>query len=73
MSNELVTINKLELAAELAADATKDEMFSTGLIADEDEMFIFDDGESKYFTDEAQEIFNTHYDYFLGKIEKIAI
>ena len=35
---DIIKINKLELASELANEATKDEMFSKGLIVDEDEM-----------------------------------
>jgi len=36
---DIIKINKLELASELANEATKDEMFSKGLIVDEDEMY----------------------------------
>ncbi len=69
---DIIKINKLELASELANEATKDEMFSKGLIVDEDEMYREDNGCSIY-TEEAQDIFNDYYDYFLTKIEEVAI
>jgi hypothetical protein len=69
--SEIVKINKLELASELANDATKKEMFSKGLISDENEMYVEDEGGTIY-TDKAQDIFNDYYDYYLTKIEEIA-
>ncbi len=69
--NEIITINKLELATELATNATKTEMFSKDLIMDENEMYIGDAG-VQYFTDTAQDIFNEYYSYYLTIIEKFA-
>jgi hypothetical protein len=69
--SEIVEINKLELASELANDATKNAMFSEGLIRYENEMYVEDEGGTIY-TDEAQDIFNDYYDYYLTKIEEIA-
>jgi hypothetical protein len=69
--SEIVKINKLELASELANDSTRDEMFSKGLIVDENEMYTGDAG-IQHYTDEAQDIFNDYYDYYLTKIEEIA-
>ena len=70
--SEIIKINKLELASELAEDATKNEMFSKGLIVDETEMYVEDESGTTY-TEEAQDIFNDYYDYFLTKIEEVAI
>lgn len=70
--SEIIQINKLELASELANDATRDEMFLKGLITNENEMYVGDGGVQVY-TDEAQDIFNDYYDYYLTKIEQVAI
>jgi len=69
--SDIVKINKLELASEIANEFTKHEMFSKGLIVDENEMYVVEEGVS-YYTEEAQDIFNDYYDYFLTKIEEIA-
>ena len=66
-----ININLLEASSELAHDMTRDEMFDLGIINSEDEMFIFDeDGNIDYknYTELAQDIFNTWYDYFWGKL-----
>jgi hypothetical protein len=69
--SDIIKINKLELASELANEATRVEMFSKGLITHEDEMYI--EGESgTTYTEEAQDIFNDYYDCYLTKIEEIA-
>ena len=64
MSNELITINKLELASELA---------NRKLVNLHDmEIQIYqdsDDGESMVYTDEAQDIFNEYYDEYITLIE----
>lgn len=70
--SEVVKINKLELASELANEATKKEMLSKGLITNENEMYFGDSG-VHYYTDEAQDIFNNHYDYYLTKIDEVAL
>jgi hypothetical protein len=69
-----VKINKIELASELAHGMAKDEMFIDELIADEDDMFV--NGETEdviVYTEEAQDIFNRWYDYFLSEISAIEI
>lgn len=63
MANEQVTINKVELASELAHEKLVKNWSSTIQIF-EDEC----DGESHY-TDEAQEIFNEYYDIYYQIIE----
>lgn len=69
---ELITINKIELASELASERAGTEMITNGIIDDEEEMFIEDeDGDTRY-SGEAQEVFNRWYDYFLFKIEEVA-
>ena len=64
MSNELITINKLELASELA---------NRKLIALNEWKFkyikISDDGKSMVYTDDAQDIFNKYYDEYITLIE----
>jgi hypothetical protein len=69
--SDIIKINKLELASELANEATRVEMFSKGLITHEDEMYIEDESGTTY-TEEAQDIFNDYYDCYLTKIEEIA-
>jgi phosphoserine phosphatase len=69
-----VKINKIELASELAHDMAKDEMFRNELITDEDDMFI--NGETEdiiIYTEEAQDIFNRWFDYFISEISSIEI
>jgi hypothetical protein len=69
--SDIIKINKLELASELANEATRVEMFSKGLIAHEDEMYVENESGTTY-TEEAQDIFNDYYDCYLTKIEEIA-
>ena len=64
MSNELITINKLELASELA-NAKLEREWSESIKIYEDD----DDGEMTIYTDEAQDIFNQYYDEYLTLIE----
>lgn len=65
-----VTINIVELSSNLAAKATFDEMVSSNLISDEEEMFAkVENEEMTIYTEAAQEIFNRHYDYFYDEIE----
>lgn len=63
---ELSLINKLELASELAHNR---------LLKDFDKSIdiYIDTEECLYYTEEAQEIFNEFYDYYLTKIESISI
>jgi len=63
MSNELITINKLELASELA-NAKLEREWSESIKIYEDEFA----GITTY-TDEAQDIFNEYYDEYLTLIE----
>jgi hypothetical protein len=64
MSSELITINKLELASELA-NAKLEREWSESIKIYEDD----DDGEITIYTDEAQDIFNQYYDEYLTLIE----
>jgi hypothetical protein len=65
-----ITINKLELAAELAHNRT---LYESGdICSNEDEMYEINDGVESY-TEEIQDRFNGWYDYYLGEIEKYVI
>jgi hypothetical protein len=62
----MILINEVELATNLAQKATHDEL-------DESELFIDlgDEGtmyEGSIYTDKAQKVFDTWYDYFYGEI-----
>jgi hypothetical protein len=64
MNNEQITINKLELASELA---------HAKLIANwNDSIKIYEEEEAGItnYTDDAQDIFNEYYDEYLGLIEQ---
>ena len=63
MSSELITINKLELASELA-NAKLEREWSESIKIYEDEFA----GITTY-TDKAQDIFNEYYDEYLTLIE----
>ena len=63
MSSELITINKLELASELA-NAKLEREWSDSIKICEDEFA----GITTY-TDKAQDIFNEYYDEYLTLIE----
>ncbi len=72
-----ITVNRVELASNLAHNAAKDEMLINGSVGDkgindEDEMFIYDEEGNTSYTDDAQEVFNTWYDYFYDEIGKAA-
>ncbi len=62
----LVTINALEVASNLAHQATYDEQ--KDIIADESDLF---NGEN--YAEEHQEVFNRWYEYFLDKLAESAI
>ena len=66
-----VTINKLELAAELAHNRTLYE--SADICNNEDDMFIDNNYGLQVYTEEIQDRFNEWYDYYLGEIEKYVI
>lgn len=59
MTPESITINKIELASELAERATEKEMIAQGIIHDEEEMY---NGES--LTPEAREVFDRWLSYY---------
>ena len=63
---DTITLNKLELASELAHERTKIEIG----ISDEGEMWIYEGGIGVYH-DDVQKIFNKWYDYYLTKIEDV--
>jgi hypothetical protein len=63
MSNELITINKLELASDLAHKK---------LIAnwsDSIKIYVDENAVITNYTDDAQDIFNLYYDEYLTLIE----
>ena len=60
-------INEIELASELAHDATVDELSN---VYDEEELYQTDDGDVLIYKDDVQDVLNRHYDYFLSKIEE---
>lgn len=65
-----ITINKLELAAELAHNRT---LYESGdICSNEDDMYEINDGVESY-TEEIQDRFNEWYDYYLMEIEKYVI
>jgi hypothetical protein len=67
-----VEVNIVELASELANEATKREMFSKGLIVDENEMYV-ESQDCLSYTEEAQDIFNDYYDTYYTIIESVKL
>lgn len=65
----IVTVNKLELASELAHKATIDELKD---LYTEEELWINDNGTDVYI-DEAQEVFNRWYDYYESIIDSCIV
>lgn len=63
MSNELITINKIELASELASRKLMDNW------ADSIKIFKDEEADELSYSDEAQDIFNEYYDQYLTLIE----
>jgi hypothetical protein len=66
---ETMTITQsdvLELASELAHNATKVSLN----IVDSAVMYIEDENGNHVYTDEIQDEFNSHYDYYLTMIEQ---
>lgn len=63
MSNELITINKLELASELAHERLID------LHNNRIQIYVDALATIITYTDEAQDIFNVYYDEYLTQIE----
>ncbi len=60
-----MNINEVELATNLAHNATYDEMFNDEKVNSEEELF-----ENNEYTREAQIIFDTYYSYFYNEIIK---
>jgi hypothetical protein len=68
MKNEHeITINKLELASELAHQRLE--------LIHEDKIKIYEDEDADelIYTDKAQDIFNEYYDYYLDVIQETSI
>lgn len=67
MNSDYITINKLELASELAHQRLE--------LLHEDKIQIFEDKDADElsYTEEAQDIFNEYYDYYLDVIQETAI
>lgn len=63
--NEIVKINALELASELAHMELLDSW--------RDSIIIYKDDDETHYTDEAQDVFNDLYDKYLSYIYSIAI
>jgi hypothetical protein len=61
-----ITINKIELASELANNRVVDEM------AKESDIYSLHSNGDTFYTEEAQDLFNQWYDYYLSVIESIA-
>lgn len=64
---ELITINKLELAAELAHNKLED------LWKDSIQICKFDKNDEISYTDDAQDIFNGYYDEYVSLLESYKI
>lgn len=66
-----ITINLLEVASELAHNATIDELSE---LYNEDELWeVSDDEGGLTYIDDAQEVFNRWYNYYLNIIESFKI
>ena len=73
----LITINKIELASNLAHKSVIDELIipfqtdgSYSLYENEDDLFIEDEDEILTYKDDVQDVFNKWYDYYLNMIEE---
>ncbi len=67
-----ITVNRVELASNLAHNAAMYELGVNIDAHDEDSVFVQDEEGNTSYTDEAQEVFNTWYDYFYDEIGKAA-
>ena len=63
--NEIVKINALELASELAHMELLDSW--------RDSINVYEDNDETRYTDEAQDVFNDLYDKYLSLIDSMAI
>ena len=69
-----IKINLVEVASELADNATKDEMINREFIISDEERFTVDlDSGDLMYTEDAQDIYDRWYDYFYSKIEELEI
>ena len=73
----LITINKIELASNLAHKSVMDELIipfqtdgSYSIYENEDDLFIEDENENMIYKDDVQDVFNRWYDYYLNMIEE---
>ena len=73
----LITINKIELASNLAHKSVIDELIipfqtdgSYSLYENEDDLFIENEDEILTYKDDVQDVFNKWYDYYLNMIEE---
>lgn len=73
----LISINKIELASNLAHKSVMDELiipFQTdgfySIYENEDDLFIEDENENMIYKDDVQDFFNRWYDYYLNMIEE---
>lgn len=65
--SESITINKLELASELASNKLESEWVKSIKIYEDDNADVLT------YTEQAQDIFNEYYDYYCDMIERCAI
>lgn len=73
----LISINKIELASNLAHKSVMDELIipfqtdgSYSIYENEDDLFIEDENENMIYKDDVQDFFNRWYDYYLNMIEE---
>ena len=76
-TSHLISINKIELASNLAHKSVMDELIipfqtngSYSLYENEDDLFIEDENENLIYKDDVQDVFNRWYDYYLNMIEE---
>ena len=76
-TSHLITINKIELALNLAHKSVIDELIipfqtdgSYSLYENEDDLFIENEDEILTYKDDVQDVFNKWYDYYLNMIEE---
>ena len=67
MSHDTITINKIELACGLAHERAKQQLNYT-----DEQMWCQGWGDCDHYTEEAQDVFDEWYDYYLTKIEEVA-
>ena len=77
LTSHLISINKVELASNLAHKSVMDELIipfqtdgSYSIYENEDDLFIEDENENMIYKDDVQDVFNRWYDYYLNMIEE---